>query len=206
MRYDAILFDLLTALVDSWTLWNRAAGDEATGRRWRTRYLDVTYAAGAYTPYETLVMESAALEGVPPSAPASLLDRWDDIAPWPEAPAVLKNLRRDFALGVVTNCSNHLAARTVASLGVPLSVLVAAERAGAYKPDPRPYRLALRELGLPAHRVLFVAGSPSDIPGAMGVGMPVVWHNRLQLQRPVGSPAPLAEIHSLAELPRWAAT
>jgi len=181
-------------------------GDVATGRRWRKRYLDVIYAAGAYRPYEALVMEAAALEGVPPSAPAALLRIWDDIAPWPEAPTASKRLSQDFTLGVVTNCSNNLAARAVASLGVPLSVSVAAERAGAYKPDPRPYQLALRELGLPAHRVLFVAGSPSDIPGAMGVGMPVVWHNRLQLQLPGGSPVPLAEIHSLAELPRWAVT
>ena len=59
MPYDAILFDLLTALVDSWTLWNRAAGDVATARRWRKRYLDLTYAAGAYRPYEALVMEAA---------------------------------------------------------------------------------------------------------------------------------------------------
>jgi hypothetical protein len=29
-RYDAILFDLLIALIDSWSLWNRVAGSEDT--------------------------------------------------------------------------------------------------------------------------------------------------------------------------------
>ena len=28
----AVLFDLLTALLDSWTVWNSAAGSEAAGR------------------------------------------------------------------------------------------------------------------------------------------------------------------------------
>ena len=31
-RYDAILFDLLTALIDSWSLWSRVAGGEDAGR------------------------------------------------------------------------------------------------------------------------------------------------------------------------------
>jgi hypothetical protein len=57
--YDAVLFDLLTALLDSWTLWNSVAGDEATGRRWRAEYLKITYAAGAYRPYEDLVATAA---------------------------------------------------------------------------------------------------------------------------------------------------
>lgn len=30
-RYDAVLFDLLTAVIDSWTLWNDVAGDPGTG-------------------------------------------------------------------------------------------------------------------------------------------------------------------------------
>jgi hypothetical protein len=33
-RYAAVLFDLLTGLLDSWTVWNRVAGSEEAGRRW----------------------------------------------------------------------------------------------------------------------------------------------------------------------------
>ena len=32
-RYAAVLFDLLTGLIDSWTVWNRVAGSEQNGRR-----------------------------------------------------------------------------------------------------------------------------------------------------------------------------
>ena len=42
-RYPkAVLFDLLTALLDSWTLWNRSAGSEQAGRAWRAEYLRLT--------------------------------------------------------------------------------------------------------------------------------------------------------------------
>jgi FMN phosphatase YigB (HAD superfamily) len=70
------------------------------------------------------------------------------------------------------------------SLGNPFDVVVSAERAGAYKPDPRPYQLALDELDLSPDQVLFVAGSAHDVGGALAVGMPVVWVNRLDLPAP----------------------
>jgi len=38
----AVPFDLLTALLDSWTVWNAAAGSEAAGRAWRAEYLRLT--------------------------------------------------------------------------------------------------------------------------------------------------------------------
>ena len=43
----AVLFDLLTALLDSWSVWNAAAGSEASGRAWRAEYLRLTYGCGS---------------------------------------------------------------------------------------------------------------------------------------------------------------
>lgn len=62
-------------------------------------------------------------------------------------------------------------------------VIVTAELPGAYNPRPEPYRQALTVLGLPADRVLFVAGFAPDISGAGSVGMPVCWHNRIGMAR-----------------------
>ncbi len=203
MPVDAVLFDLLTALLDSWTLWNAAAGNAPDGRRWRMRYLALTYAAGDYRPYEELLSQSALEAGLPAAVAETLVERWDEMAPWPEVPEMWTALPPTLRLGVVTNCSTALAERAVRRLGRDMDVVVAAEQAGAYKPDARPYRRALDQLALPPSRVLFVAGSPSDIPGARGVGMPVIWHNRLGLERPPGGEAPLAEIPSLALIPGW---
>ena len=49
-HFDAIVFDLLTALLDSWTLWNDVAGSEEAGRRWRGEYLKLTYECGPLPP------------------------------------------------------------------------------------------------------------------------------------------------------------
>ena len=34
MRYAAVGFDLLTALLDTWSLWSDVAGETALGLRW----------------------------------------------------------------------------------------------------------------------------------------------------------------------------
>ena len=171
-RFDAVLFDLLTALLDSWTLWNNVAGNTEPGRKWRAAYLHRTYETGAYRPYEVLVAEAAAEAGLSPALAAQLAARYGELEPWPEVREVLGSLRRGgVALGVVTNCSNELAARAVACTGIEFDVVVTAERAGYYKPEPRPYRMALDELGVTAGRCLFVAGSPFDLFGTSRVGL-----------------------------------
>lgn len=188
-RYDAVVFDLLTALIDSWTLWNAAAGAEADGLRWRRKYLELTYGQGAYRPYEDIVRAAAEQSGVGLHCADELLRRWDELPPWPEAISVLGELARRVPLGVATNCSIELGRRGAARCGVAFTAVVTAEEAGFYKPRPEPYRAVLAKLGTAAERTLFVAGSASDVPGAKGVGMPVYWHNRIGLA-PVGDAIP----------------
>ena len=200
MRYDAVVFDLLSGLLDSWTLWNTVAGSPEVGMRWRQAYLRHTYATHSYRPYETLVAEATEQAELPTSLADDLIARWDELAPWPEVAKVLGTLAERVPLAAVTNCSEALGARAIARVGVPFSVVVTAERAGCYKPDPRPYQLALQELGIAPERALFVAGSPFDVPGATGVGMSTVWHNRLGLVLPPDSPQPLAIYDTLRPL------
>lgn len=200
MRYKAVVFDLLSGLLDSWTLWNAVAGGAEVGMRWRQAYLRHTYATHGYRPYETLVAEAAAQADLPITLAANLIACWDELAPWPEATGVLCALAKHVPLAAVTNCSEALGARAIARVGVPFNVVVTAERAGFYKPDPRPYQLALNELKLAPADAIFVAGSPFDVPGATDVGLPTVWHNRLGLSLPPASPQPLAIYETLRPL------
>jgi 2-haloalkanoic acid dehalogenase type II len=190
----AVLFDLLTALLDSWTVWNAAAGSEQMGRTWRAEYLRLTYGCGAYVPYEDLVRQAAAAVGLPERAPRSLEDHWDELPVWTGAAELLQALRPHCKVGVVTNCSSHLGARAAARLGIDWDLVVTSEEAGFYKPDPRPYRLALERLGVAPRDAAFVAGSGYDMFGTASVGLRTYWHNRVGLARPQG--APLAEIES----------
>jgi 2-haloalkanoic acid dehalogenase type II len=117
----------------------------------------------------------------------------------PEAPEVLRRLRERVRICVVTNCSEEVGQRAAARVGAQFDTVVTAEAAGAYKPQPAPYRLALDRLSVRPSRALFVAGSPSDITGARGAGMDACWHNRLRL--PLGErEPPLAEFDSLEAL------
>ena len=179
MKYDTVVFDLLTALIDSWTLWNDVAGSPDAGLAWRRRYLEITYGSGAYRPYERLVRDAARDVGLPQSLGDDLDKRWDELKPWPEAREVLKRL--SVPMAVATNCSIRLGRRAADRVGVPFKVVVTAESVGFYKPRPEPYRAVLAALGTAPERTLFVAGSASDVPGAKGVGMPVYWHNRIGL-------------------------
>ena len=179
--YQAVIFDLLTALLNSWSLWNKVAGSDGVGFNWRTRYLQLTYHAGPYRSYEGIIKEAAHEAGVPEAQAEELLQRWSELEPWPETPQVLHALLEKVPIAVATNASIALANIAVTCLGVAMPMVVTAEEAGYYKPQPQPYRMALDRLRCAAESVLFVAGSAADIPGASAVGMPVFWHNRRRL-------------------------
>ena len=125
--------------------------------------------SGDYRPYGKLVAAAARNVGLTPDLADVLLSQWRELRPWPDVPTMLARLTHPLA--TATNCPKVLERLGAATLGNPFSVVVSAERAGAYKPEPRPYQLALDELGLPAERVLFVAGSSHDAVGAVRMGM-----------------------------------
>ncbi len=116
MQYDAVVFDLLTALLDSWALWNRVAGSEEQGYRWRRKYLELTYQCGGYVPYEGVIRDAARRTGADGSKADELISRWNELEPWPEAREVLSILSRKVPLGVVTNSSNARARIAVAQV------------------------------------------------------------------------------------------
>lgn len=200
-RPKAIVFDLLTALLDSWTLWNAStpSGTSEEGRRWRARYLEITFGAGTYVPYEDFVRQSACEVGLPESAPAALLRDWASLQAWPEVPGVLRDLKgKGYKLGVVTNCSKqlgHTAAGRAGGEGL-FDAVVTAEESGFYKPVRQAYEAILAAMGLEARDVLFVAGSAGDVEGATNAGMKVVWHNKVGLAKK-GEAVPLREGRTL---------
>ena len=55
--FGGVAFDLLTALMDSWSLWMTVAKDDELGRRWRRESLHKVTTAGVYRSYENIVRE-----------------------------------------------------------------------------------------------------------------------------------------------------
>ena len=199
-RVHAVCFDLLSALLDSWSVWDGVAesvGRSELGRSWRQRYLHLTSTVGAYRPYLALVAQAASEVGLPDESAARLEQAWDGLRPWPDVAPALSAL--EVPKAVVTNCSVALGRRAAACVGVPFDMVVTAEEAGAYKPHPAPYRLACEQLGLDPRQVAFVAGSPFDARGALAFGLEVTWVNRLAA--PV--PAELSGVRVVSTLDGW---
>lgn len=199
MRYRAVGFDLLTALLDTWSLWAAVAGDRALGMRWHAASQELLRGA-AYRPYEDITREAAARVGLPREKADEFLRRFGEFEPWPDTPEVLAAiaLRPRF---IVTNCSRELGHKAARRAG-SFDLVMTAEEAGAYKPDPRPYAAALSALGLRARDVLFVAGSAHDVGGAARAGMDVYWANRGDAPLPDDAKALRveADLRGLAEL------
>jgi len=199
----AVLFDLLTALLDSWSLWNRAAGSETAGRAWRAEYLRLTYGCGAYVPYEELVRQAALQVGLRESAARVLEAQWLQLAPWSGAQEVLRKLAPHCRLAIVTNCSKRLGEQAAGLFDIDWDVIVTAESAGFYKPDPRPYQMALDRLKIDARDAAFVAGSSYDMFGTSATGLRTYWHNRVGLELVPGAQAPELEAPTLDALLPW---
>ena len=197
MRYRAIGFDLLTALLDTWSLWASVAGERTLGMRWHAAS-QAMLRGQPYRPFEDIVRESAAQTQLEPDRADELLRRWGEFEPWPDVPEVLAQLGKRSRF-IVTNCSRRLGERAASRAG-SFDLVMTAEEAGAYKPDPRPYQAALARLGIEPQQALFVAGSAHDVGGAMRVGMDVYWANRGSVPAP-GDAAALRNESDMRGLP-----
>lgn len=194
--YVAIGFDLLTALLDAWSMWTKVAGDPALGMRWHAASQELLRGR-AYRPYEDIVRAAAVQVGLSGTHADELLGRFGEFEPWPDVPGALARLG-GYRRFIVTNCSERLATLAAARAGT-FDLVVTAERAGAYKPDPRPYRAALDALRLDPATVLFVAGSAHDVGGASRVGMDAYWANRAKAPLPQDA-RPLLEAPDLSRI------
>jgi len=89
----------------------------------------------------------------------------------PDAGAALQKLRRlGLAVAVVSNWDVGLAGH-LDGLGLGDVTVVTSAQAGAPKPDPAVFSLALELLGVQASRALHVGDSDSDEAGASAAGM-----------------------------------
>lgn len=125
------------------------------------------------------IAESLLGAGGPP-APAALVQElfshYADPAHWqvyPDVPAQLERWHsRGLGLAVVSNFDSRLPG-LLEGLGLArwLSQVVVSSAAGAAKPRPAPFRLALSGLGLRADQVWHVGDSPEDVEGAAAAGL-----------------------------------
>lgn len=95
-----------------------------------------------------------------------------DLRPTPGLPELLEWARAQrLSWGVVTNAPRENALHALKALGLEPPLLVLAEEVGRGKPDPMPYRVALKRLGILPEEALAFEDSPSGVRSAVGAGI-----------------------------------
>ena len=97
--------------------------------------------------------------------------------PFPGCLALLDRLAQEgVSLGICTNKLEGLSTRLIAALGMSgyFSAIVGPDTIGVAKPDPAPYREALKRMRTGQSRSLLVGDSETDVLTARAAGVPII--------------------------------
>ncbi|HVV67674.1 MAG TPA: YjjG family noncanonical pyrimidine nucleotidase [Gammaproteobacteria bacterium] len=123
---------------------------------------------------------------------------------YPNIKATLLNLKKHYAIGIITNGITQVKQIQYAKLEIATfcdSFLVS-EILGISKPDKAIFNLALQQLNVNANEALMIGDSlSSDYQGAINANLDFCWVNKPAQFLPLAYPAPKYMIQSVAELP-----
>ncbi len=215
-RPEVVVFDAFGTLFDPRAT---TAGLEAAfpGRgaaiaaRWRDLQLQLTWQRalmGAYRDFEAVTSDAlrSALEEAGIAAAYGEVRRLASLyAGLPAYADTLPALHALRALGlrlaIVSNGTPGQLARLATGAGLPEGiVLLSADAARTYKPDPRVYRLVEARTDAPPGRTLFVSSNAWDVAGARHFGFACVWLNRSGVPFLGAGPPPERTVGGLGDL------
>ncbi len=118
---------------------------------------------------------------------------WHRLDPWPDAVAGLTRLKRKFIIGTLSNGNIALLVNMAKRAGLPWDVVLSAELAHHYKPDPQAYQMPPQLLGLKPPQVMLVAAHPNDLAAAAKQGLRTGYVARPLEWGPKGKPHEVAD-------------
>lgn len=160
-----------------------------------------------YRPYGDLLRATLEqvmrLHGMPfrPADGDALIAAVPEFGPFPEVPAVLKRLKQQYRLAIISNTDDNLIRGNVERIGVEFDFVITAQQARAYKPQRDAFEFALRAVRRTPDQTIHVAqGFEYDIIPTHGLGMRRIWINRSGRR---GSSAfmPYEELRDMSSLP-----
>ena len=95
---------------------------------------------------------------------------WHRLKPWPDAVEGLTRLKSRYTVATLSNGNVSLLTNMAKHSGLPWDVILSADLAGHYKPDPEVYLTAVDLLGLRPGELMMVAAHEGDLNAARSVG------------------------------------
>jgi 2-haloacid dehalogenase len=191
----AVLFDTFGTVVDWRTGISsavRAFADshalnldpEEFADAWRSHYQPsmerVRTGQRPYVSLDTLHRENldAVLRsfGIDPSAftpgeLGSLARAWHFLPPWPDSVEGIRQIKRDFIVGPLSNGNTALLVDMAKAAGLSWDVILGSDISRAYKPSPEAYRKPAAILGLDPGQVMLAAAHNNDLEAARRAGL-----------------------------------
>jgi len=96
---------------------------------------------------------------------------WHRLHPWPDSVDGLTRLKKKYIVATLSNGNVALLTNMAKFGGLPWDVILSAELAKHYKPDPEAYLTAASLLGLRPWEVMMVAAHKNDLHAAAKTGM-----------------------------------
>ena len=198
-----VLFDLNGTLVDP-AVMAQPLGDSAADELLVGAAVDdavqlamVTTLTGREAVFADLVRAGLArrlrLAGRDPALADDALGLMSSMPAFIDAPAALEQLRGiGLRLGVLTQSAPAAADGVLRFAGLRdrIEIVISAPESGAFKPDPRPYRMALEQTGAGGNEVCFVSTHWWDVAGAKRAGLRTGWVARRERSLLDTVPAP----------------
>lgn len=103
---------------------------------------------------------------------------WHRLQPWPDARTGLERLRRRYLVATLSNGNMALLANLAKHADLRWDLILSAELARHYKPDPQVYQTALALLDLAPDQVMMVAAHVEDLRAARDQGMHTAYVHR----------------------------
>lgn len=141
------------------------------------------------------VLDDFAIRGLAVSTIDSLNRAWHRLTPWPDVIAGLTRLKRRYIIAPLSNGNVALMVNMAKHAGLPWDVILGAEIANAYKPEPEAYLRAAALLDLDPCECLMVAAHNGDLVAAAATGMKTAFVARPHEYGP-GQTADLAAEHA----------
>lgn len=162
---------------------------QALAELWRLKQLQYTWLRGLgarHADFRQVTadaldfsMESLGIDD--PALRARLLDLYERLSCYPEAPAALRALKAGgLRLAILSNGTPEMLASAVRHAGLDglLDEVLSVESVGIYKPHPSVYRLAADRLACSPRHIGFVSANGWDAAFAQANGMRALWCNR----------------------------